>query len=48
MLAHPELQGVRRVALLTRDAADRYAKIGFAEGAGRLIYMERKPAGNAA
>jgi GNAT superfamily N-acetyltransferase len=48
MLAHPELQGVRRVALLTRDAADLYGQLGFAEGPGSLIYMERKPAGNAA
>jgi GNAT superfamily N-acetyltransferase len=48
MLAHPELQGLRRVALLTRDAADLYADVGFSEGAGPLIYMERKPPGNAA
>jgi ribosomal protein S18 acetylase RimI-like enzyme len=43
MLAHPELQGVRRVALLTRDAAALYAGLGFTPGAGSLIYMERKP-----
>jgi N-acetylglutamate synthase-like GNAT family acetyltransferase len=48
MLAHPDLQGLRRVALLTRDAADLYARIGFSEGPGPLIYMERKPPGNAA
>jgi N-acetylglutamate synthase-like GNAT family acetyltransferase len=48
MLVHPELQGLRRVALLTRDAADLYAQIGFSEGAGPLVYMERKPPGNAA
>ncbi|MEA2712889.1 MAG: hypothetical protein QOK27_850 [Gemmatimonadales bacterium] len=48
MLAHPELQGLRRVALLTRDAADLYTQIGFSEGPGPLIYMERKPPGNAA
>jgi GNAT superfamily N-acetyltransferase len=48
MLAHPELQGLRRVALLTRDAADLYAHVGFSEGPGPLIYMERKPPGNAA
>jgi GNAT superfamily N-acetyltransferase len=48
MLAHPELQGLRRVALLTRDAADLYAQIGFSEGPGPLIYMERKPPENAA
>jgi GNAT superfamily N-acetyltransferase len=48
MLAHPDLQGLRRVALLTRDAADLYTKIGFSEGPAGLIYMERKPAENAA
>jgi GNAT superfamily N-acetyltransferase len=48
MLGHPELQDVRRVALLTRDAADLYAWMGFSEGPGSLIYMERKPPGNAA
>ena len=40
MLAHPELQGLRRVALLTRDAAQLYARVGFTEGPGSLIYME--------
>jgi N-acetylglutamate synthase-like GNAT family acetyltransferase len=43
MLAHPELQGLRRVALLTRDAADLYAGLGFSVGPGSLIYMERRP-----
>jgi GNAT superfamily N-acetyltransferase len=43
MLAHPELQGLRRVALLTRDAADLYAGIGFSVGPGSLTYMERRP-----
>jgi GNAT superfamily N-acetyltransferase len=42
MLAHPGLQGLRRVALLTRDAADLYAGIGFTPGPGALIYMERR------
>ena len=40
MLAHPELQGLRRVALLTRDAASVYDKLGFTIGAGDLVYME--------
>jgi GNAT superfamily N-acetyltransferase len=48
MLAHPDLQGLRRVALLTRDAADLYTQIGFSEGPGPLTYMERRPPGNAA
>ena len=43
MLAHPELQGLRRVALLTRDAAPMYARVGFATGPGELVYMERRP-----
>jgi N-acetylglutamate synthase-like GNAT family acetyltransferase len=43
MLAHSELQGLRRVALLTRDAADMYTRVGFSEGPGTLIYMERRP-----
>jgi GNAT superfamily N-acetyltransferase len=43
MLAHPELQGLRRVALLTRDAAALYAGAGFTVGPGPLTYMERKP-----
>jgi GNAT superfamily N-acetyltransferase len=43
MLAHPELQGLRRVALLTRDAADLYTQVGFREGPGVLTYMERGP-----
>jgi GNAT superfamily N-acetyltransferase len=47
MLRHPELQSVRRIALLTLDAADLYAQMGFSEGPGSLIYMERKPPGNA-
>lgn len=43
MLAHPELQGLRRVALITRDAADLYTGLGFSAGPGSLIYMERRP-----
>ena len=43
MLAHPGLQGLRRVALLTRDAAELYAGVGFNRGAGPLVYMERIP-----
>jgi GNAT superfamily N-acetyltransferase len=43
MLDHPDLQSLRRVALLTRDAAEMYAALGFREGPGSLIYMEHKP-----
>lgn len=42
MLTHPGLQGLRRVALLTRDTADLYAGVGFTQGAGELVYMERR------
>ena len=41
MLSHPELQGFRRVSLLTLDAAPLYAKLGFTPDAGKLTYMER-------
>jgi GNAT superfamily N-acetyltransferase len=43
MLAHPELQNLRRVALLTRDAVELYTGVGFTEGPGVLTYMERRP-----
>lgn len=43
VLAHPDLQGFRRLALLTRDAEALYARAGFVVGAGTLLYMERKP-----
>jgi N-acetylglutamate synthase-like GNAT family acetyltransferase len=43
MLAHPDLQDLRRVTLLTRDAAALYARVGFTEGPGALTYMERRP-----
>src|SRR6266513_1725741 len=40
MLAHPQLQGLRRVTLLTRDAASLYRQVGFTHGSGSLTYME--------
>jgi len=40
MLAHPGLQNLRRVALLTHDAVSLYARVGFTSGAGELVYME--------
>jgi ribosomal protein S18 acetylase RimI-like enzyme len=43
MLEHPELQGFRRLALVTRDAAQLYARAGFTPGSGPLVYMERCP-----
>lgn len=43
MLAHPELQGLRRVALLTRDAQALYERAGFTVGPGSSVYMEHRP-----
>ena len=42
MLAHPDLQRLRRVALLTRDAEALYTEVGFTVGPGALIYMEHR------
>jgi ribosomal protein S18 acetylase RimI-like enzyme len=42
ILEHPELQGFRRLALLTRDAERLYARAGFTAGPGELVYMERR------
>jgi ribosomal protein S18 acetylase RimI-like enzyme len=42
MVAHPELQGFRRMALLTRDAEAMYSRVGFTRGAAALVYMERR------
>ncbi|HEU4953964.1 MAG TPA: GNAT family N-acetyltransferase [Gemmatimonadales bacterium] len=43
MLDHPELQGFRRLALVTRDAEQLYARAGFTTGPGPVVYMERRP-----
>jgi N-acetylglutamate synthase-like GNAT family acetyltransferase len=40
ILAHPDLQRLRRLALLTRDSPDLYARFGFTPGPGSLGYME--------
>lgn len=40
VLAHPELQGLRRVCLMTRDAHGLYAKLGFAPMRDPSRYME--------
>ena len=42
ILAHPDLQGLRRFALLTGEAMKLYEAHGFTVGAGTLTYMERK------
>jgi GNAT superfamily N-acetyltransferase len=44
LLRHPDLQGLRRIALLTRDARTLYEKFGFTTDPPRSTYMElRKP-----
>ena len=42
MLAHPELQGLRRVGLLTRDAISLYTRLGFTTELPNLTYMESR------
>ncbi len=41
MLAHPELQGLRRWMLLTRDAHELYKRVGFTELAAPDRWMEK-------
>ncbi len=41
LVAHPELQGLRRTVLVTRDAHALYAGFGFATAATPDWYMER-------
>jgi GNAT superfamily N-acetyltransferase len=40
LLAHPDLQGLRRIALWSRDAAGLYAKFGFTTDMPASTYME--------
>jgi N-acetylglutamate synthase-like GNAT family acetyltransferase len=40
ILAHPGLQHLRRLALLTRDSPELYARFGFVPGSGDHGYME--------
>jgi GNAT superfamily N-acetyltransferase len=40
ILLHPQLQGLRRFALITRDAAPLYARHGFAPPESPFGYME--------
>ena len=40
MLSHPQLHGLRRVSLLTRDATSLYTELGFTTGPGPLTYLE--------
>lgn len=41
ILEHPDLQGVRRFCLMTRDAHGLYSQFGFAACADPARYMER-------
>ena len=43
ILAHPDLQGLRRVTLLTRDAQSLYEKFGFSTEMPASTYMEMRP-----
>jgi ribosomal protein S18 acetylase RimI-like enzyme len=40
ILNHPELQGLRRIALVTRNAQALYARYGFGTDTGTVTYME--------
>lgn len=42
ILGHPDLQGLRRFALITSDAMRLYEDFGFRIGSGELTYMERR------
>jgi GNAT superfamily N-acetyltransferase len=44
ILSHPDLQGLRRCMLATRDAHDLYRRYAFTELARPRIFMERKDA----
>jgi GNAT superfamily N-acetyltransferase len=40
ILTHPDLQGVRRIALFTRDAQGLYSQLGFGASTSKSEYME--------
>lgn len=40
MLEHPDLQGLRRIALFTRDARRLYERYGFSTDPPASVYME--------
>lgn len=42
ILAHPDLQGLRRFALFTRDARGLYERYGFGPPRGSSEYLERR------
>ena len=42
ILGHPDLQGLRRFALITSDAMRLYEDFGFTVGSGTSTYMEKR------
>ena len=42
ILDSPDLKGLRRITLLTRNAEKLYQRLGFERGSGQLVYMERR------
>jgi len=46
LLAHPDLQGLRRITLFTRDARPLYEKLGFSTEMPASTYMEMRPGPN--
>ncbi len=42
LVDHPDLQGLRRMALLTRDAQKLYERFGFTTGPAGSTYMEQR------
>jgi GNAT superfamily N-acetyltransferase len=43
LVTHPDLQGLRRIALWTRDARRLYEKFGFSTDMPASTYMELRP-----
>ena len=46
ILSHPDLQGLRRFSLLTRDAQSLYERFGFTTRMATSTYMERRAVAN--
>ena len=42
ILDSPDLKGLRRITLLTRNAETLYRRLGFERGSSPLVYMERR------
>ncbi len=48
LVGHPDLQGLRRMTLFTRDAQRLYERFGFSTEMPASTYMERRPKPGAA